>query len=56
MEKLIAQAKGQFDQILSYIQGDAQNQQLNEVEKGIFYALLKLGLTLLLMFSPYAKI
>jgi hypothetical protein len=50
MEKLIAQAKGQFDQILSYIQGDAQNQQLNEVEKGIFYALLKLGLTLLLMF------
>ena len=50
MEKLIAQAKGQFDQILSYIQGDAQNQQLNEVEKGIFYAHLKLGLTLLLMF------
>ncbi len=50
MEKLIAQAKGQFDQILSYIQGDAQNQQLNEVEKGIFYSLLKLGLTLLLLF------
>lgn len=50
MEELIAQAKGQFDQILSYIQGDAQNQQLNEVGKGIFYALLKLGLTLLLVF------
>lgn len=50
METLIAQAKGQFDQILSYVQGHAQNQQLNEVEKGIFYALLKLGLTLLLLF------
>ncbi len=50
MEALIAQAKGQFDQILSYIQGNAQNQQLNEVEKGIFYALLKLGMTLLLLF------
>jgi hypothetical protein len=50
METLIAQAKGQFDQILFYIQGEAQNQHLNEVEKGIFYALLKLGLTLLLVF------
>lgn len=50
MEKLIAQAKEQFDQILSYVQGNAQNQHLNEVEKGIFYALLKLGLTLLLVF------
>ncbi len=51
METFIAQAKWQFDQILSYVQGDAQNQQLNEVEKGIFYALLKLGMTLLLLFS-----
>lgn len=50
MEQFIAQAKQQFDQILSYIQGDAQNQQLNEVEKGIFYGLLKLGLTLLIVF------
>lgn len=50
MEKLIAQARGQFEHILSYIQADAQNQHLNEVEKGIFYALLKLGLTLLLVF------
>ena len=50
MEEVIAQAKGQFDQILSYIQGDAQNEPLNEVEKGIFYALLKLGMTLLLVF------
>jgi hypothetical protein len=50
MEAIIAQARGQFDQILSYIRGDAQNQQLNEVEKGIFYSLLKLGLTLLLLF------
>lgn len=50
MEQLIAQAKKQFEQILSYVQGESQNQQLNEVEKGIFYSLLKLGLTLLLFF------
>lgn len=50
MKELITQAKGQFDQILAYIQGDAQNQHLNEVEKGIFYALLKLGMALLLIF------
>jgi hypothetical protein len=50
MDHLITQAKQQFDQILSYVQGSAQNQQLHEVEKGIFYALLKLGLTLLVMF------
>src|ERR1700691_2844958 len=50
MEQLIAQARTQFDQILSYVQGSAQNQQLNEVEKGIFYALLRLGMTLLLVF------
>ena len=50
MDHLITQAKQQFDQILSYVQGTAQNQQLHEVEKGIFYALLKLGLILLVMF------
>ena len=50
MDHLITQAKEQFDQILSYVQGSAQHQQLHEVEKGIFYALLKLGLTLLVMF------
>lgn len=50
MEQLIAHAKKQFDYILSYVQGEAQNQQLNQVEKGIFHALLKLGLTLLWMF------
>jgi hypothetical protein len=50
MEALIAQARTQFDQILSYVLGNAQNQQLNEVEKGVFYALLKLGMTLLLVF------
>jgi hypothetical protein len=50
MELLIAQARTQFDQILSYVQESAQSQQLNEVEKGIFYALLKLGMTLLLVF------
>lgn len=50
MEQLIAQARKQFDDILSYVQGNAQNQQLNEIEKGIFHALLKLGMTLLLVF------
>ena len=50
MEQLISQAKKQFGTILSYVQGQAQGQQLNEVEKGIFYALLKLGMTLLLVF------
>lgn len=47
---LIAQVRIQFEQILSYIQGEAQNQQLHEVEKGIFCSLLKMGLTLLTMF------
>jgi hypothetical protein len=50
MEQLITQAKKQFDDILSYVQGKAQSQELNDVEKGIFYALLTLGLTLLLVF------
>lgn len=50
MEQFIAQAKKQFDDILIYIQKDAQNQHLREVEKGIFQVLLKLGLTLLLIF------
>ena len=36
MEQLIAQARKQFDDILFYVQGQAQDQQLNEVEKGIF--------------------
>src|SRR5271156_6364619 len=48
--RTLAQARTQFDQILSYVQGSAQNQQLNEVEKGIFYALLKLGMLLLRVF------
>lgn len=50
MEQLISQAKKQFDQILTYVQVEAQSQQLNEVEKGIFYALLKLGVLLLAVF------
>jgi hypothetical protein len=50
MNQLIAQARVQFEQILSYIQGEAQNQQLHEVEKGIFSSLLKIGLTLLSLF------
>ncbi len=39
METLIAQAKGQFGQILSYIQEDAQKQRLHEVEKAFFMLL-----------------
>ena len=50
MENFITQAHTQFEQILSYVQGRAQNQQLNQVEKGIFYSLLKLGATLLMIF------
>lgn len=50
MEQLIAQAKKQFDNILTYIQGAAQDQPLREVEKGIFQAILRLGLALLLIF------
>ena len=50
MEQFISQAKEQFEQILSYVQGEAQNQQLNQVEKGIFQSLLKLGLILLIVF------
>jgi hypothetical protein len=50
MEQLIAQARKQFDDILLHVQGEGQNQQLNEVEKGIFYSLLKLGLMLLAIF------
>ena len=50
MEQLISQTKEQFEQILAYVQGEAQNQQLNQVEKGIFQSLLKLGLTLLILF------
>lgn len=50
MDQLIAQTRVQFEQILSYVQGEAQNQQLHEVEKGIFSALLNIGLTLLSLF------
>lgn len=50
MEQLITHAKEQFDQILSYVQCKAQSQQLHEVEKGIFSSLLKIGLTLLMVF------
>jgi len=53
MENLIAQANIQFEKILSYIQGKAQSQQLNQVEKGIFYSLLKLGMTLLMLFFEH---
>ena len=50
MERIITQARQEFEDILNYVQGNAQKQQLSEVEKGIFYSLLKLGLTLLVLF------
>ncbi|MBF5058545.1 ISKra4 family transposase [Candidatus Neptunochlamydia vexilliferae] len=50
MEQVIAQAKKQFEDILKYVQEEAQNQQINEVEKGIFRSLLELGLTFLRIF------
>ena len=56
MDQLITQARAQFEQILSYIQGEAQNQQLHEVEKGIFSSLLKIGLTLLTLFLQFKGI
>ena len=50
MEQIVTKAKKEFEYILNYVRKDAQNQQLAEVEKGIFYALLKLGMTLLVIF------
>ncbi|MCP4652761.1 MAG: ISKra4 family transposase [Candidatus Omnitrophica bacterium] len=56
MELLITQARAQFEEILSYIQKEAQNQQLHKVEKGIFSSLLRVGLTLLSLFLEYKGI
>jgi len=50
MEHLITQAREEFEQILSNIKNETQNQQLHEVEKGIFSSLLKLGRTLLSLY------
>ena len=50
MEQIITKAKKEFEYILNYVRRDAQNQHLAEVEKGIFHALLKLGMTLLMIF------
>ena len=56
MDQLITQTWAQFEQILSYIQGEGQNQQLHEVEKGIFSSFLKIGLILLTLFLQFKGI
>lgn len=48
MEAMILEAKAEFQEILEYIQGEAQNQEIHEVEKGILRRLLELGLKLLI--------
>lgn len=50
MEELISHAKKEFDNILSYVQGKAQENQIHEVERSIFFYLMQMGLTLLLIF------
>lgn len=49
-EKMILEAQAEFKGILDYVQGEAQEQQLHEVERGIFRRLLLLGLKLLQLF------
>jgi hypothetical protein len=50
MESMILGAKKEFQKILDYILNDAQNQQIHEVERGIFVSLVQLGLILIKLF------
>lgn len=50
MESIILEAKKEFQEILNHVLGDAQNQQIHEVERNIFVRLIQLGLTLLKLF------
>jgi len=50
LDSMILDAKEEFQQILNYIAGDAQEQQIHEVERSLFVRLLQLGLTLLRVF------
>ncbi len=47
---LLLQAKEKFDGILEYITGDAQGEQIHEVERNLFGSLLQLGKILLELF------
>jgi hypothetical protein len=49
-EFMILEAKGEFKKILDYILGEAQSQQIHEVERSLFARLLVLGLLLLKLF------
>lgn len=45
-----AQARDTFEKLLSYVVGNAEREELHEVERGIFVRLLELGLMLLRLF------
>ena len=50
LDQSIAEAEKSFQDILAYVQADAQQQALHEVERNIFSSLLRLGLNLLVVF------
>ena len=50
LNRSIAEAEKSFQDILAYVQGDAQQHALHEVERNIFSSLLRLGLNLLVVF------
>ncbi len=50
IDSIILEAEGEFQEILNYIVGDAQEQKIHEVERSLFVRLLQLGLTLLRVF------
>jgi hypothetical protein len=45
-----AEARDGFEKLLAYVRGEAQNEELHVVERGLFVRLLALGLTLLRLF------
>jgi len=47
---LLLQAKEKFSEILEYVMGDAQGEQIHEVERNLFGSLLQLGKILLELF------
>lgn len=47
---LLLQAKEKFNGILEYVMGDAQGEQIHEVERNLFVSLLQLGKVLLELF------
>lgn len=49
LESAITDVRNEFEEILSYVCG-APNQQMHDIERGIFQRLLKIGLALLIIF------